>query len=174
MAIIKNGVIANRELGVDVQGTVKVHNANPDGYVAVQFVAVNFTAAVAEGLVTLTPVRDGVAGVASTSMAVTAGKRLRILGVAATTRNAGAAAQGIQCRVRINPSGAATVGSQVIASFAVGTTLAIANVSDTATEAWATPSIDVSAAAQIAVSQIGTATAGNDVVIYGYEYTPST
>lgn len=135
--------------------------------------AVNFTAATTEALITLTPSRDNVEAATGTSFAVTATKRLVILGISICTRNAGAAGQGVVVRVRVNPTGAALVTSPIAAQAGAGSPLAIANSvgcgGGQVSAGW--PShIEISGNAQIAISQIGTATAGNDVVLWGYEY----
>jgi hypothetical protein len=154
-----------------IGGLLSVNDdALPAGFVPVQFVAVNFAAAVTEGLVSLTPQRDFVAGVAGTSLGVTVGKRLKITAIALAMRNAGAAVQGVECRLRVSPSGPVTVTSPVAAVVAVGTSAATANVGTFAADDFET--IDLPASAQIGISQLGTATAGNTLVVRGYEYTP--
>lgn len=135
--------------------------------------AINFTAATTEGMITLTPSRDYVDAATGTSFAVTAAKRMRILGACISVKNAGAAVQGVQVRVRINPSGAAVSSSPVIVAMGEGTESATANVA----KGNCTPidqdfAMELSGTNQIGVSQIGTGTAGNDFILWGYEYTP--
>jgi hypothetical protein len=154
-----------------IGGLLSVNDdALPQGFVPVQFVAVNFTAATSEALLSLTPQRDFAAGTPGTSMTVTPGKRLRIAAIAVAMRNAAAAVQGIECRLRISVSGAVTVASPLVAVVAAGTSAATANVAGFAGDDFDT--IDLPASAQIGVSQLGTATAGNTLVVRGYEYTP--
>lgn len=173
MAIIKSGTAASQEQYIDTLGASRVQLLTPLSNVTVcQFKGINFTAATSEGLVTLTPTRDFVESATGTSLGVTSGKRLRFIGLSISTKNAGAAVQGVQVRVRVNPAGAALVTSPVIAAGAAGTFIATANV---AAGMWVdlTPlGIEIAGNNQFAISQIGTATAGNDVVLHGYEYTP--
>lgn len=133
----------------------------------------NFTAATTEAMITLTPARDNVESSTGTTFTVTSGKRLVILGISVCTRNAGAAGQGVVVRIRVNPGGAAIVTSPVVAMVGAGTNLAIANVvgcGSTPVSAGFPTHIEVSGNSQIGISQIGTATAGNDVSLWGYEY----
>jgi hypothetical protein len=129
----------------------------------------SFTAAITEALVTLTPISDGTAGVAATTFAVTAGKRLRIMNVCVTTRNAGAAGQGVVVQLRITSTGAVTATSPLVATVAAGTSLAIANVSDGNCVSFS-DGLELSGTQQFGVTQIGSATANNTVVVHGYEY----
>lgn len=136
--------------------------------------ASNFTAATTEALITLTPSRDNVDSTTGTSFAVTSGKRLVILGVCASTRNAGAAVQGLVVKIRVNPSGTVTATSPLAGPpIGVGTSSATANVANSqctsVSQGWPAV-IELSGTNQIGISQIGTATAGNDISLWGYEY----
>lgn len=138
------------------------------------FQGLNFTAATTEAMVTLTPAPALVNGSTGTSFTVTGGKRLVILGMTCATKNAGAAVQGVIVRLRASASGAVTTASPVIAVCGAGTSSATANVvqggiTPPISAAWPTV-IELSGTMQLGVSQIGTATAGNDVTVYGYEY----
>lgn len=135
--------------------------------------ATNFTAATTEALITLTPSRDNVDSSTGTSFAVTSAKRLALMGICISTRNAGAAVQGVLAKVRVNPSGAATASSPVIAIVGAGTNTATANVVGSLCTpiSQGYPALhEISGTAQIGISQIGTATAGNEVSLWGYEY----
>jgi hypothetical protein len=133
----------------------------------------NFTAATTEAMVTLTPSGDYVDGSTGTSFTVTGGKRLVALNVHCATRNAGAAVQGLVVRLRVSASGAVTTSSPVLAECAVGTSSATANVAVQSqaqvSQGWPTV-VELTGTQQLGVSQIGTATAGNDVVVVAYEY----
>lgn len=135
--------------------------------------ALNFTAATTEALVTLTPAADWVDGSTGTSFTITAGKRLVIIGMSCVTKNAGAAVQGVITRIRVSGTGAVTTASSTLAVCGAGTYSAIANVVGSlavpVSAGWPTH-IELSGTNQIGISQIGTATAGNDVVVWGYEY----
>lgn len=135
--------------------------------------ATNFTAATTEALITLTPSRDFVNGSTGTSFTITSGKRLVLLGMTVVTKNAAGAVQGVIARVRVNPSGTVTASSPIIAILGAGTSSATANVvgsnSTPLSQGW--PCLyELPDTAQIGISQIGTATAGNDVCLWGYEY----
>lgn len=128
-----------------------------------------FTAATTEALVTLTPITDGTAGGTATSFAVTATKRFRLQSVCVTTRNAGAAAQGVVIQVRQTATGAITATSPLIGTVAAGTSIAIANVTAANCYNFA-DGVEFSGTEQFGVSQVGSATANNTVVLTGYEY----
>ena len=179
MALVKGGVST---VAVDVGSTSKgLYSELIDstgklgGATKTMFslTATNFTAAGTEAMVTCTPARDWVNGSTGTSFAVSANKRLVILGITVATKNASTAGQGVICRVRINPGGAAIATSPILVSVGTGTSLAIAGVveSTSCSISQNFPSlIELSSTAQIGISQIGTATAGNDVTLWGYEY----
>lgn len=141
--------------------------------VAKEYRGLNFTAATTEALVTLTPSSDYVDGSTGTSFTITGGKRFVVLGLDCATRNAGAAVQGVTVRLRASASGAVTTSSPVIAQCNAGTLSATANIiagsSTSVSQGWPVV-VELSGTQQLGVSQIGTATAGNDVVVRGYEY----
>lgn len=130
-----------------------------------------FSAATTEAMVTLTPITDGVAGSTGTSFTVTNGKRFRIQSLSVTTRNAGAAVQGVVVNLRSNTGGATTATSALLLTTGCGTLSATANIS-------ASGFCDIPDGLEIAgngtitfgISQVGTATAGNTVTLIGYEY----
>jgi len=169
MAIIRSGTDGSTEADV-IDGHLQVSvEHTPPGFVPVQFRAEGFTASTTEALLTLTPMRDYAAGAPGTSHGVTAGKRLKLLRMSLVVRNVGAAGQGAVCSLRINPAGAAVIGSPATAVVAAGTSLAIANIAafgETNVEG----EYDLNGSAQLAVSQIGPALAGNTLILHGYEY----
>lgn len=128
--------------------------------------------AVAETLFTLTPVTQFVAGSTGTSIAVTAAKTFRIQSITAGLRQGAATATYARVSIRVNPSGAVTTTSPVIASILLPTWLAAigggASLPVPIPEGLEVP---VGAGAQIGATHIALAT-GNfvDVVIQGYEY----
>jgi len=82
--------------------------------------------AVADTLLSLVAVRDGVAAAGATSLGVTASKTLRLSTLEfSLTANAAAAAFGT-CTLRQNPSGATLIGSQSEGAWSVGNTEAVA------------------------------------------------
>lgn len=130
-----------------------------------------FSSTVAEGLVSLTPITNGVAAGAVTSYVIPNGKTLRICALSVNTKNAAAAGQGIVCNLRINTTGSVVIASPLIATVGAGTVLAIANIVGCGLlELPEGIDIPGNGTTQIGVSQIGTANAGNTVTVIGYEY----
>src|SRR3989442_11250274 len=84
-------------------------------------------------LATVVPVRDGVAGSGVTSVAVTAGKTLRITSIELTMRNSAASQGRVTLNVRSNPSGATVIGSQTLGTFEASSTGAIVGQTETVT-----------------------------------------
>jgi hypothetical protein len=134
----------------------------------VSFRAINFTAAGTEALVTLTPQRDFVDGGTGTSFAPTAKSILKLQSLCVMTQNAGAAVQGVIVRLRVNPTGTAVVGSPIVAIVGAGTTSATANNTGGTCLQFG-DGMELFSTAQLAITQVGSATAGNDVVLTGYE-----
>lgn len=135
--------------------------------------AINFTPTTSDAMVTLTPTRDHTAGSTGTSFAVTSGKKMVLLGWCISTKNAGAAVQGVQARIRISTSGAVTTATQAEFIIGAGTVIATANVvgglCSPISQGWPTV-LEISGNMQVGVSVIGTNTAGADISIWGYEY----
>ena len=129
-----------------------------------------FTAATTEALVTLTPISDGTAGSTATTFAVTAGKRFRVQGLFVTTRNAGAAVQGVVVNLRMTSTGSVTATSPLVATTGCGTASATANISASGGEGSIPDGLELSGTMQFGISQVGTATANNSVTLIGYEY----
>lgn len=140
------------------------------GRVLKVFSAVNFSTATTEALVSLTPITDGAAGGAATSFGVTAGKRLRLLGMTLSARNAGAVIQGVIVKLRMTATGAVAANSPCLATLACQTPGATA--AHVAHNSLMFPEgIELSGTMQIGVSQLGIgAAAGNDVTLWGFEY----
>lgn len=154
--------------GVQATNNLPVQQIKDSGRVIKTFYA-TFTAATTEALVTLTPNTGGLAGSTGTSFAVTAGKTLRIQSIAVTTRNAGAAGQGVVCQLRIRDTGAVATTSPIAGTVAAGTKLATANVTDGCTLDFP-DGLELSGTQQLGVTQVGSNTANNTVVVTGYEY----
>jgi hypothetical protein len=153
-----------------VQGTVAlmVQDFKDSGRVGKVFTA-SFTAAATEALLSLTPVSDGTAGAAATTFGVTAGKRFRIQALFLTAFNTTAAIHGCQVNLRMSASGAVAVTSPIIGTLAV--TTAAATIGLAASQAQSYPDgLELSGTMQFGISQVGTALAGQTVVLVGYEY----
>lgn len=129
----------------------------------------SFTAATTEALVTLTPISDGTAGGTATSFTVTSGKRLRLQSICVTTRNAGAGGQGVVVNLRMTATGAITATSPLVGTVSSGTALAVANITAQGC-AVISDGQEFSGTMQFGLTQVGTATANNTVVLTGYEY----
>lgn len=135
----------------------------------------NFTSATTEAVLTLTPVRAGVAGSTYTTIPVTSGKRLVLVGMTVFMKNVGAAVQWVRCTLRTNPVGAAVASSPVIALCAAASNTAVAQNSSgqghTVLSTGFPCLMEFSGTEQLCVAQISQgSTAGNDMVLFGYEY----
>jgi hypothetical protein len=137
------------------------------------FRGLNFTAATSEALVTLTPSADWVDAATGTSFTVTSGKRLVLVALYSSSKAAGAAVQAVTVKLRASASGAVTTSSPVVAMCSAGVVSATANITNGSvaqiSQSWPTV-IELSGAMQFGISQVGTATAGNDVSLLTYEY----
>lgn len=140
------------------------------------FYADSFTATATEAMVTLTPVTNWVIGATGTSFAVTSEKRFVVMGMNLFIKNAGAALQWAKCTLRVNPLGVVVAGSPAGVWSMVCSNSALANYGaggQSIINPSAFPSlfeIIGNGTLQLGISQIGTATAGNYIVLWGYEY----
>lgn len=123
-----------------------------------------------EALMTLTPVRDGVAGTAASTLTITSGKRFRITGLLASVRASAAVASWAGFTLRFNPSGAATATSPVIMQGEVGTPTQV--IGATATINFDIPDgIELFSAGQFGISHVAAATTVLETVsLVGFEY----
>lgn len=139
----------------------------------VTLVGINLTPATSDTMITMTINRDHVAGASTTTFPITSGKKLVLLGWCISTKNAGAATQGVQARIRIDPASTVTTSDPGEFVIGAGTSTATANlVGGTCSQlSNGYPGLlELSGNAQIGVSAIGTNTAGFDISIWGYEY----
>jgi hypothetical protein len=139
------------------------------GRVLCTFTASAVAGVTTEGLITLTPYKDLVAGSTGTTFAVTAGKRLRIQSIAVTWRNNTAAAGGVTVRLRLL-AGTVLVGSPVHGSL--NATTALATIGSGATSFMNIPDgLELSGTMQFGLTQLAVgAVVGFDVHVTGYEY----
>lgn len=162
--------------GVVAKGTqgafaIAVQDLRDSGRVACAFSSARATAGVTtEALMTLTPVRDGVAGTGATTLTVTSGKRLRFTGLLCTVRASAAVASWSAFTLRHNPAGAVTATSPVIIQAELGTPAQV--IGATATMAFDIPDgIELSSAGQFGISHISAAvTVLETVSLVGFEY----
>lgn len=129
--------------------------------------------ATADTLLTLVPIRDGVAGGGVTSVGVTAGRKLRLTSVEfSLTANAAAAAFGTMT-LRQNPSGATVIGSQSEGAWSVGNTENVAGAARAIVVPFA-HTVEFGGAQSLGVSLSAQATTNIiSICLRGYEYTPA-
>lgn len=129
------------------------------------------TAVTTEALMALNISRDGAATASATSHAVTSGKRWRITGLMVSGISTAAAVFSARVSLRMNPSGAATASSPIIAT--VGLTqqaAALAQAGDSAYMPF-TDGIEVSGTMQVGISHVANVVTGTLwVSLIGYEY----
>ena len=126
--------------------------------------------ATADTLLSLVKSTDGTPAGGATSIAVSAGKTLRITAIEFNVRAGAAAAAFATFTLRINPAGAAVIGSQSELRFSLGNTEAV--IGAARGEAIAIPDgMELSGTTQLAVSAIAQATTNIlSVTMTGYEY----
>lgn len=156
--------------GTQTSRFLGTQDAKDAGRVMKVLSAFKFTPATTEGMVTLTPITDGVAGSTGTSFAVTAGKRWRIQCFMVVIEDSTTTSVGVACYLRINASGAAIVTSPMIAAVAAGLVGTQVARCATSNQANFPDGIEISGSMQIGISQQGIATADATVVLMGYEY----
>ena len=119
----------------------------------------------------LVQTRDFVSTGATTTCAVTAGKKLRLTGWTMAVKAPSTTAVGGMYTLRVNPTGAATVTSVVVAQIACGLIgTQVAHAADSAEASFPDGGIELSGIQQFTVSGIGVASAGYYLTLYGYEY----
>lgn len=129
------------------------------------------TAVSTEALLTMVPVRAGTASGTATTQAVTANKRLRVQAIVASVRSTGATVISARVALRMNPSGAVTASSPILAILSMTQqAAALAEAGDTCV--FQVPDgLEFSGTEQIGLTQVCSGTAG---VVYasivGYEY----
>lgn len=155
--------------GTQGANALPTQDLKDSGRVYCNFGAVGITGSVSEALVTLTPYRDLTAGTATTTFAVTAGKRLRLQLLMLTWRNNTAAAGGVTIHLRLN-AGAVAVTSPIHGTLNASTALATVG-SGTTTWVDLPDGLELSGTMQLGITQSAvTAVVGFDVNLVGYEY----
>lgn len=150
---------------------VATQDLRDSGRVACAFNSARATAGVTvEALMTLTPVRDGVAGTSGTSLAITSTKRLRLTGILCSVRASAAVASWAAFTLRHNPAGAVTASSTgVLIPIELGTPAQV--IGATATMAFDIPDGIELSAGQFGISHIAAATTVLETVaLVGFEY----
>lgn len=138
---------------------------------SIRFTATN--AAVADTILSCILNTDGVdAGAGATTFAVTGGKRFRFTHATLSLRTTTAANPWGLLSIRMNPAGAAVIGSPVVHWLAVGGTAAVAG--NTASDILPFPDgWEISGAMQVALTFANNVNTNvTNIVLHGYEYTP--
>lgn len=165
---------ADLTAGVTAKGTqagnfLGTQDAKDSGRTLFTAIATAVTGVTTEGLISLTPYRDLVAGGAATTFAVTGGKRLRLQRMQVTWRNNTAAAGGVTCRFRML---AGTVLATSPVHMTVNATTSLATIGSGFTSYADFPDgFELSGTMQFGVTQISVgAVVGFDIQIVGFEY----
>lgn len=125
---------------------------------------------IADTIVSLSPQRGLAGGVAATSIGVTAGKTLRIMGWCLTWRNGTAAAGGATAYMRGMASGATTATSPLISALNASTALATVGSGFTSCAQFP-DGIDLSGNMTFGISQSAVgAVAGSCITVSGFEW----
>lgn len=128
------------------------------------------TAVTTEALLALNISRDGAATASATTIAVTSGKRLRIVGVSCGIITTSAAVLSARISLRLNPSGAAATTSPILATVTLAAPSALAQTG--ANETLMFPeAIEISGTMQVGLSQVANAATGTVwASLIAYEY----
>lgn len=129
------------------------------------------TCVTTEAMLSMVPVRAGVAAGGATTIAVTSGKTLRLTAIVFSHRSTSAAVLSARCALRMNPSGAAIASSPILAiASTTQQAAALAEAGDTCVVTLP-DGIEISGTQQVGLSQVCSATTG---VVYatlvGFEY----
>ena len=124
-------------------------------------------------MLTLVPVRAGVAGAGVTTIPVTAGKRLRITEFTGEFRNNAAATHVNQFTLKTNPAGAVIVTSPTLNRIELYAVAALANTGQQQSVPFP-DGLEFAGTDQIGVSHLSDAAAigFGTVSLTGFEYTP--
>jgi hypothetical protein len=116
-------------------------------------VVAGVTAVATEALLSMVPVRDGVAAAAATSFAVTAGKKLRLQSITVGLISTAAAVISGRFVLRINPSGAAAATSPIVLIIPIPSGAALAQAGGSLTVPLP-DCIELSGAMQFGLTQV--------------------
>jgi hypothetical protein len=129
------------------------------------------TAVTSEALLALNVSRDGANPASVTTIAVTSGKKLRIIGITAGVISTAAAVISARVALRMNPSGAASATSPILAILPLSQqAAALAQAGDTCVLMFS-EAIEISGTMQVGLSQVASATTGTIwASLIAYEY----
>jgi hypothetical protein len=155
--------------GTQASNAVGTQDMKDSGRVSFVAVASAVTGVTTEALLTLTPVRTVTAGSASTSLAVTSGKTLRIQAIYVNVKSTTAAVESVVCHVRMN-STTVTATSQLFFSCGVSTLAATSGTNNG--ECFIIPDgFEISSTTQFGISQLASSVSCTiDVTLVGFEY----
>lgn len=162
------GVVAVSK-GTQAANALGVQDFKDAGRVSFVAVASAVTGVTVEALITLTPIRTVTAGVAATSLTITAGKTLRLQTLILSVRNTSTVQSSAIIRVRML-AGTVLVGSQSF--FSVACTAGDALTGGTGSATINFPDgFEINGTTQIGISQLCSATTCTlDISAIGFEY----
>ena len=158
--------------GVQPSSALGVQDLKDAGRVsyAISTVIAGVTAVTAEALLSMVPVRDGVAAAAATSFGVTAAKRFRVQAIHLSGLTTGAAVLSARISLRMTPTGAVTATSPIIATVGLNGPAAVALTGDSQTIDFP-DGFEISGTQQIGLTQVAAAITGTlRASIIGFEY----
>ena len=149
--------------------TQDLHNAGR-AFVNAATAIAGVTAVTAEALITLNVSRDAAAVAAVTTIAVTSGKRLRIIGISCGMISTGAAVLSARVSLRVNPSGVAAATSPILCILPMPSGAALAQAGGSA-QIMFPEAIELSGTMQCGLSQVASAITGTIwASLIAYEY----
>jgi hypothetical protein len=168
------GVVTQQAITKGTQGTTGVTTQDLKDAGRVSFgvatVIAGVTAVTTEALLSMVPVRDGTAGGAATTFAVTSGKRLRLTSITVGLISTSAAVLSGRFVLRMNPSGAAAATSPIYLIVPVPSGAALAQAGGALTIT-IPDGLELSGTQQFGVSQVCSATTGTVwCSVQGFEY----
>jgi hypothetical protein len=129
------------------------------------------TAVTTEALLALNVSRDGAATASVTTIAVTSGKRLRIVGIAAGVISTAAAVISARVSLRMNPSGAAAASSPILVTVPLSQQAAALAQAGDEMSIMFPEAIEISGTMQVGLSQIASVATGTIwASLIAYEY----
>jgi hypothetical protein len=124
-----------------------------------------------EAMLALNVSRNGAATASGTSISVTSGKRLRIIGVTAGVISTGASVISARVALRLNPSGAVTTSSPIIAILPMSQQAAALAQAGNECVLMFSEAVEISGTMQVGLSQLASATTGTVwASLIAYEY----
>ncbi|MDQ3039149.1 MAG: hypothetical protein M3R16_05035 [Pseudomonadota bacterium] len=157
------------------QGTVghSVQQLNNAGRVIVNAATAiaGVTAVTVEALLSLNVSRDGAATAAATTIAVTSGKRLRILGVTVGCISTAAAVLSARISLRMNPAGVVAATSPILCILPLSQQAAALAQAGNEMSVMFSEAIEISGTMQVGLSQVASAITGTVwASLIAYEY----